>query len=507
MDEVFQDTAVLIGGHALILGHKPEKLTMDQVHKKLEDDHPDFTSLGLFDSSSPNYTTYYPDVTEEDLNPTPDQFIEPIFRILSAVTVHKKFNPINFPEAVLKKTMYKLIGQTVNVDHEMAVGNAVGSIKSVEWQNAYTIDGVKVPAGVNGILKIDGKANPRLARGIMMDPPSIHSDSVTVNFTWKKSHPKMDDNEFFNKLGTYGKDGKLVERIVTDIAAYHELSLVSHGADPFAQKIIDGKIVNPKYASDRYWTDDTANRVKEISHAAFIYDWKNCESFKDDIIPTTGNITIPNNINNINDQNSENMDEYLRFLETTFALEANSLTEENYQAKLVELNTELIGLRTAAKADPDPVVVLDLTGVEAIEAEITALRAFKTTVPEDLAAQVSLAATGQIVINELKVETKRLYSLVVGEGKEDASILAIIEGADYKTLQSLYKQYDEATEGEFNFTCIDCGSHNVTRASADPALKEDEKVDKTNQQVIHEFTGVHKVTLPEFMKTPEKAAE
>lgn len=495
---IYFDSAILIGGHALILGHKPSKLTMDQIHKKIEDEPVfGFTQLGLFDSSSPNYTTYYPEVTKEDLIPSDDEFIEPIFRILSAVTVHKKWNPIFFSEQVLKKSMYKLIGLTINVDHEMAVGNAIGSIKSVEWQKAYSINGIKVPAGINGVYKIDGKANPRLSRGIMMDPPSIHSNSVTVNFTWKKSHSKMDDNEFYNKLGTYGKDGKLVQRIATDVAAYHETSLVSHGADPFSQRIKDGKIVNPEYAGSQYWTTDTANKVKEVHNACFLYDWKDCESFKENTILTTGT-TIPDAYNNNNDKQIENMKELLTFLETTFSLKAESLTEENYQEELDKIG--FADLKAKAEAEPEPIVICELEGVEAIETEITTLREFKEKVPANLEGQIALATTGQVAIDELKAETKRLYKLVAGEGKEDAAILAIIEGADYKTLQSLHKQYDKATDGEFNFECADCHSHNITRMSANPGTEDEGHVVKTNQEIIGKFTGANNINLPGFMK-------
>ena len=147
----------LIAGHAIILGHRPESLSGVMMSDKLEKEGQEFSKFGLFDSSSPNYTNYYPEVTAEDLHPKEEEFIEPIFRLLSNVTVHSRFNPIHFPVEVLKKSMYKLIGQTINVDHETAVGNAIGTVKNVEWQNAYTKDGVKVPAGINGILKIDGK--------------------------------------------------------------------------------------------------------------------------------------------------------------------------------------------------------------------------------------------------------------------------------------------------------------------------------------------------------------
>ena len=58
--KTYRDTVILIGGHALILGHKPEKLSLEQIQNKIQADETDFVSLGLFDRSTPNYTTYYP---------------------------------------------------------------------------------------------------------------------------------------------------------------------------------------------------------------------------------------------------------------------------------------------------------------------------------------------------------------------------------------------------------------------------------------------------------------
>jgi hypothetical protein len=391
--------------------------------------------------------------------------------------------------------MYKMVGQTINIDHEMALGNAIGTVKSVEWQNAYTANGVKIPAGFNAVLKIDGKSNPRIARGIMMDPPSIHANSVTVNFAWKQSHPKMTENDFFDKLGTLDESGKLIQKIATEIKAYHETSLVSHGADPFAQKLDkDGKIVLPKYASDRYPLSDQ-------SMAVYSWDWKYLDGNDENsevIINTSGTI-IPNvKINT--QQNSENMKDLLKFLETFFGLEADSLTEENVQETLGEI--DFTALKAKADSADAPLVVLDLKGTEAIENEITTLRSFKESVPENLEAQMALATVGQTAIDQLKAETKRLYGLTVEEGKEDVNILAVIEGSDYKTLQSLHKQYNEATEESFELTCSNCGSHDFTRASADPAEEGDEFVSKSNEEVISEFTGIGEIVLPPFMRTP-----
>ena len=498
-EKIFTESIILNAGHALIMPHKPEGIKMTQINEKLSAEPQDTHSLGLFDRATPNYSTYYPDVKAEDLMPSDDEFVEPVFRMLSNVTVHARFNPVYFPSDVLKKGMYKMVGQSVNIDHEMAVGNAIGAVKAVEWQNAYTADGIKVPAGFNAVLKIDGKSNPRIARGIMMDPPSIHANSVTVNFAWKPSHPNMEDSEFRNKLGQFDDKGKLIQKIATEIKAFHETSLVSHGADPFAQKINkEGKIVLPAYAGERY-------ALAETSLSYHAWDWKNLEvgDFEEVILNSYDTAGTYSTDNNNNDQNSEHMKELLKFLETFLGLEVDSLTEENYQEKVGEI--DFIALKAKAEADPAPVVVLDLTGVEAIENEITTLRAFKETVPEDLAAQIALAETGKIAVAELRADTERLYKLTLEDGKVDVNILAMITAADYKTLQSLHKQYDELTDKEFGFICTDCNSHNVTRASAKPATENKEVTNKSSQDTINHFTGVNKVVLSPWMKDKKSA--
>ena len=72
----------------------------------------------------------------------------------------------------------------------------------------------------------------------------------------------------------------------------------------------------------------------------------------------------------------------------------------------------------------------------------------------------------------------------MGDDKEDITILQIIERADYKTLQSLHKQYDKSTEEKFKFTCDDCGSENVSRASS-IILEEQGIIKKDNTEVIN----------------------
>ena len=485
------ETIVLNSGHSLIMGHKPESIQLQMINTKLKEHPQEINKFGLFDRATPNYTTYYPDVTNADLNPKDSEFIEPVFRMLSNVTVNAHYNPVYFPAEVLKKSMHKMIGQTINIDHEMATGNAIGAVKSVEWQNATTSNGIKIPAGFNAVLKIDGKSNPRLARGIMMDPPSIHANSVTVNFAWEQSHSNLTPEEFRDKIGSFDNKGKLIQKVATEIKAYHETSLVSHGADPFAQKIGgDGKIVKPTYANDRYPLMD-----HDMNKASFIWDWKSIpQPVGEEVI--LNSFQSDNTIHNINEQNNEDMKELLRLLEKMLGLEVESLTEENYEAELGKINYLELKAKVEKIDDDQPVVVLDLTGIEAIKTEITTLRTFKESVPDNFQDNVALAVIGTSTISDLKAETKRLYGLSVEDGKEDKNILTLIDNSEYEGLKALHKQYEDITEGKFGFVCVDCDSHNVTRASIKTDGDDDPGAPKTNQQVIDSFTEVKKVKLP-----------
>jgi hypothetical protein len=45
--------------------------------------------------------------------------------------------------------------------------------------------------GINAEYKIDALMNPRIARGLLMQPPAIHSTSMTVLFKFEFSHPDI----------------------------------------------------------------------------------------------------------------------------------------------------------------------------------------------------------------------------------------------------------------------------------------------------------------------------
>lgn len=419
--------------------------------------------LGLFGSDI-DYNTYYPNLTKEDLTPNADEFIEPVFRLLSATIVSKNWNPTDFSQpGVLKASMRMLLGQTVNCDHSTDIGNAIGSVSQVMWQEGYKDGNFMIPAGINGVLKIDGKANPRIARGILMDPPSIHSNSVTVQFKWAKSHPDMDDRDFWDKLGTYDEKGNMIRKVVTEVVRYLETSLVSHGADSFAQKIgEDGKIINPEFAK-RTWT--SFSEYQEDTKKAYYFT-----DFKEDINSYQENNDTPqNNINTNNQLNNNTMNKELKeFLEKLFGDNLLSLAEGQ------EVSTEL-----ALSA-----VQSLVNGKKTLETKITNLTTEKDQLTEqitqkdaEIANLTAMSTVGKNYIASLREEVVGNYKKLKGD-KADETIVTMLnaETTGLQTLISLNKDYKAQLDEKFPLTCSKCGSHDVTRSSS---VVEDHKKDDT----------------------------
>lgn len=444
-------------GNNLVMGWVPPGLDLDKVSNKLKSEHnDDIESFGLFDTSQPNYTNYYPDVKAEDLTPKDSEFIEPLFRALSEVIVHKDWNPVDFSaNSVLKNSMGLLKGATVNPDHESRiVGNALGAVSKVGWQESYKTDkGIIVPAGINANLKIDGKSNPRIARAIMMDPPSIHSTSVTVQFLWDKSHASLSDEEFFKKLGTYDKDGKMIRRMATKVKKYPEISLVHHGADPFAQKTDEnGKIINPMYADTSYNSEQLISFRKNQKH--FFFD------FKTDLIANEEKNTIP--IDSNDNKTILNMD-FLKQLALALGLPADKHTEEAVLAAITAAATQATTLQASldSATATNTTNATEITRLKVLETELTTLKASNPTA-ESLAALKTFQET--TITNKRNLVTA-IYNKT-SSGKPVAGITAMIGAADMAALEALEIQYNTELEAMYPSSCKKCGSKDITKASA-----------------------------------------
>lgn len=437
------DVIRLVGHNSLIMPNAPNAITLEQVHKKAEMEAKDIESFGLFDTATPNFSNYYPDVKAEDLNPELDKasFIYPVFRALSEVIVHKKFNPIDFGvNNVLKNSMGLLKSQTVYPNHEMAIGNELGVIFEEKWQKSYvTKNGITVPAGINVRLKLDGKSNPKIIRGIMMDPPSIHSTSVTVEFGWEKSHSSMDDNEFWGKLGTYGADGQQVRRIATEIKRFHEISLVPHGADPFAQMIKpDGEINNPLYS------DKTYNSEK-IDNSRRVYSF----SYKE-------NLTSLSEKPEPEENNSHKNMEYLLKLAQQMGITTEGKDQVALEAEVSAKTTALL----SAKAEAEGKVI-------SLTTEKQTLNAAKIEAEKFKADNESFVEAGKTALTALRDSIKATLG-ILKEGKVDASLITLVDNSSFAQLNALKVDYEAQLEAKAPLHCEACNSTNVSRRTSTP---------------------------------------
>ena len=463
------DSMVIGQGHTIMAGYIPEAVgaqTFSENYYKWKNPTPDSIAQFGFWGGDIDYNTYYPNLDKSELTPKDEEFIEPMFRLLSETIVSKNWNPTDFGQnGVLKASMKMLLGQTVNCDHETNIGNAIGAVSQVMWQESYKDGSFTIPAGINGILKIDGKANPRIARGILMEPPSIHSNSVTVQFKWDKSHPQMGDNEFYQKLGTYDSKGVMVRRIVTEIVRYLETSLVSHGADSFAQKIgSDGKIINPTFAK-RTWASYEEYR-DDKSKQYFFTDYKSDLTSYQEKDDTQGSFNDNDaKDNQSNEKNS--MNELQKFLESLFGDNLLTLEEgkEMNQETVVACIQSLVSSRNELQ-----------TSVDNLTTEKNSLTEQVTNLNAQVANLTEMATVGKNHIASLRENAVGTYKKLMGENADETIVTMLnAETTGITTLISLTKDYQARLEEKFPLTCAKCGSKDVNRASSVSETEEEGK--------------------------------
>lgn len=469
-------------GHTIMLGDIPDNVNNDddnllRLNENLfswrEASKESVQSFGLFGGDL-NYHTYYPELDVKDLTPQDKEFITPMFRLLSATVVSKNWNPTDFSkDNVLRNSMRMLLGQTVNCDHSTDVGNAIGAVSKVLWQEAYeTKEGFKIPAGINGVLKIDGKANPRIARGILMDPPSIHSNSVTIQFRWDKSHPELSDEEFYNKLGTYDDNGNLICRVATDVVRYLETSLVSHGADSFAQKVgEDGQIVNPAFAHKTWssFSEYSGNKSKDF----FFFDMKqDTDYYQEKKNDTQGIIN-----NNLQTSNSQMNKELQEFLDKLFGKDMLVLSDGKEAS--VEEALSLISGMVSEKASLSE-------KVNNLEGKVASLTEQVTNLEAEKVSLTAKAELGTAYVTKLRESAVANYRKMQGDKFDEADpILTMLnsETTGPAQLEALNKSYETRLEELFPLHCTKCGSTDVSRASSaqDPESPENKSTEENSE--------------------------
>lgn len=495
----FIETIKLAFGHNLINPHLPNKIPVRALHEIQMENRKDLGKFGLFDVATPNFSAYYPDVTAEDLSPKAEDFIMPTYRALSEVVVHKSWNPVDFGKKnVLKNSQNLLIGQSIYPNHEAVVGNELGAVAEVAWEDSYTVNGITVPAGINAKMKIDGKSNPKIARGILMDPPSVHSTSATVRFLYEKSHESLTEDEFWRQLGTYDKDGKLVRKIASKILNYNELSFVAHGADAFAQKIgSDGKIINPVYADIA--NNSAAVIAEKKKGSIFYYDFKtelvSNSAEGNDGEDTGEDSTILNHSNNNKPVQKMNR-QFILALAAVMGIASKDVPEEE-NAALALLTDNVNTLKNAA-SQPSPDAVK-------LQAEVDRLKPFENEVVELKKLNATeLLAFQTKVMDDARAEVQTIFNKLHPENPPADAADAIKNATDLAALGLLKTEYTKQLDAKFPMACKSCGSNEVSRASAEVGNPEGTPP-ATNENYMEKLmNNAQKPMSPVFTGTTEK---
>lgn len=433
----------------------------------------DAESFGWFGQS--NNANVYQDLKAKDLVPKPEDFVKVPFRLISATVVGaNSWKVTDFSnEEVLKASMSKLVGKPVYPNHDSDdVFNYVGIIESVRWSEARIQDGQLIPAGIDGVIMIDGKTSPKIARGVLMG--AITSNSVTVGFDWEPSHYFESASEFYNKIGTIHTDGKMVRRIVTSISDYYETSLVWLGADPFAKKIDkDGKLINI----------DTSNVYTPFSKEDNeVKGYEADKSYKISFASDNNFLSLLNKstFSTQTGNNNVDMKDFLKLLKTI------GIEEAQFRLSLgVADNVEITADHIKACMAPKPAEQVVTTVIPAsLLSNESAVKALGGTITESsdfskvsvltieeftaLNAQIASlekdAAIGKEHVNAKRTEIKRLYSITVGQA--DESVLKLIDNAETDALEGLLKQYTKGATEKFAGTCKKCGSNEFTFQSS-----------------------------------------
>jgi hypothetical protein len=424
----------------------------------------------------------------DKLKPKASDFLDVPFRLLSATIVGAgSWKCADFSQAVneLKASRTKLDSKPVYKDHSMhSIDNWIGYVKATSWEAAYTSDsGLKIPAGINGILSLDAVAAPKIVRGVMNK--AIYSNSVTVSFDWKPSHDFEDMWDFIDALGKPNKEGEMVCRVVTKINDYFESSLVFRGADPYAKGIEDGKLINvdesaawatlssdvqTSYKSDKkinlfYCVDEN---ILSLSHENINKPTKKVDKMNEQILEalrlslglaegaelTLDAVKVLRKPDTAAVELAAANAVKATILDNIVAL---GVVSKDTEGKEVETKVALIG-EGASLALPENFTTThkfisteQLTAlgkvVSDLNAEIVTLKADQTFVE-----------AGKSHLTFMRTECERLYKLSVGADKSSEAVIAMIGKSDLDTIKGLITTYSKDATEQFSGHCKSCGS-------------------------------------------------
>jgi len=445
-----------------------------------------------------NSSKFYEGVNNQNIIPKEEDFIDVPFRLISSTIVGAgtwKATDFGKNESVLKGSMPLLEGKPLYKDHETDLDNWVGVVKAVKWTGSVTKKGVKIPSGIDGIVSIDAKTNPKVARGVLLG--SIFSNSVTVDFDWEMSHDYSSEGEFNNAIGTLGGDGTTVRRVVTKINDYYESSLVWLGADPFAKAINEeGDLIHidhsavANYAKNKFGFKSSLSYGKEANENTDRYEKQKKFvigfGIDENVVPLSRKEEIKKSDMNklaatliavlgssLNLTKNSTDKEALQALENFDVGSLKTEKDESDLAILVALKKQ--ALENLGKEEVD-FENFDKDYEFANKAELKKLRKSKKDFAkklqdsedeiESLESNISelepMSKVGKKFSKQKKDEAIRLYKLTVGADKAEASVVSLFDKATTDEVEGLLKQYTKTATGKFTGKCKDCGSGEFT---------------------------------------------
>jgi len=421
------------------------------------------------------------DLQSADIPTVPDEddLVEFPFRQLSATIVGAgSWKATDFSKGnVLKKSMPMLEGVPAYRNHHTFVGNEVGHIGTPTWSNSYTnADGKKIPAGIDAPFIIDKILEPKLVRQLSSPRSPVKSSSVTVVFEWEASHDFDKEWMFWDMLGTFAEDGEMVRRIVTNITAYYESSLVWLGADPFAGKLDEnGEVVEIDQASviENSRSGEEFEQFYKKHKKYFIYS---CSESEKDILLKMNKEGGPQSHSKTEKQTAMNK----KLLEKIAQL--NNCKVDEVTEEMIEKFDVIETDKLAALEKADSEVKTLKADKEAEEGKVKTLTDEKAQLEKDNKENAEKVEklekeakeneakikAGEAHLNSMREHTKEVYTKFAGD-KVDDTIVKEIEGNNIEELEAKLKLFGAEAVTKFGAHCTTCNSseHISYRSSID----------------------------------------
>jgi len=395
----------------------------------------------LSESLSQDFSSMSEAELRDFLTVKPEDYILVPFRALSATTVRDGAIDFSYNNGQALKDAVGMFNSLVILkNHDMNVDNWIGTTQDAYWDEKTP----GVPHGVNFMLKVDSKADPKVARGLVSG--ALNSGSVTIEFDYVKSHPKMKDEEFAWKLGST-VDGRMVQALVTKITRTYEYSVVWQGADPYAKQIgQDGSITVPGTTSNSQSLEETLD-IKKL--AAVLKLEKEAPSD-----------------------------------EEVFAAIANFNTQiSTANANIVTLTTERDTFKTQAETKT--------AELAAETAKVTTLSTENTTLKTEVDGLKVSKDSLELIVKDRRTEALRLYNLVEGDKASDA-MRTMLNTASLEVAQSFITSYTERANTIAPLSCTKCGATELSRRSSKQEVTEPAKQTKLEaRRVTASVASIH----------------